>query len=70
MNMPFNLGIVTYEKDFDSIDMVSLWKLMKHCGITKKIINLRITTIMIRNTIKMFEVKNTIKTFTALRCAF
>ena len=35
-NSPFLINFIDYEKAFDSVDRVSLWKLLRHYGIPEK----------------------------------
>ncbi|GFR95804.1 endonuclease-reverse transcriptase [Elysia marginata] len=39
-NSPMYINFIDYEKAFDSVDRETLWKLLKHYGIPKKIISI------------------------------
>ena len=39
-NSPLYVNFIDYEKAFDSVDRETLWKLLRHYGIPKKIVNL------------------------------
>nr|KAG5695112.1 hypothetical protein BaRGS_017211 [Batillaria attramentaria] len=39
-NSPFYINFIDYEKAFDSVDREVLWKLLRHYGVTRKIISL------------------------------
>ena len=39
-NSPLYINFIDFEKAFDSVDRVSLWKLLGHRGIPQKIISL------------------------------
>ena len=39
-NSPLYINFIDYEKAFDSVDRETMWKLLRHYGVTKKIISL------------------------------
>ena len=39
-NSPLYINFIDYEKDFDSADRETMWKLLRHYGVPKKIISL------------------------------
>ncbi|VDO65212.1 unnamed protein product, partial [Schistosoma curassoni] len=39
-NSSLYINVDDYEKAFDSVDRISLWNLVRHSGVTEKIINI------------------------------
>ena len=39
-NSPLYINFIDYEKAFDSVDRETMWKLLRHYGVPKKIISL------------------------------
>ena len=39
-NSPLYISFIDYEKAFDSVARETMWKLLRHCGVPKKIISL------------------------------
>ena len=39
-NSSLYINVIKYEKVFDSVDRQTLWKLLRHCGVPEKIMNI------------------------------
>ncbi|VDP03650.1 unnamed protein product, partial [Schistosoma margrebowiei] len=39
-NSSLFINFIHYEKAFDSVDRGTLWKLLRHCGVPEKIVNI------------------------------